>query len=142
MKAIQIRDDAFMRVGVAPEDLGKLDGIPMAVAFVGLIINFTLIMAMSSYGWVKATALSAGQPFTAYLALTTVTFGTPTNPSADNKFFCAAGSSSCDLGLLCTAQDDPATFPNALPKNTPAEAWCTAASAGGTTLSLLGCART
>ena len=120
------------KVGVQPQELSKLNKIPLLCSFVGLAVNITLLLAMSNYAWIKATALANGQPFTAYLSLGSVKFGSPTQPDRDNGYFCAEGSSHCDLGTLCAAADDAATFANQLPKNTPAEAWCQAASAGTT----------
>jgi len=136
-KSIELRDTALQKAGVKPEDLAKLSGIPMLCALVALLVNVALLLAMGNNAWLKATALSAGQPFTAYLSLLSVKFGTPMNPSADNKFFCASNADSCELGLLCSAPDDPALFPNALPKNTPAEAWCSAAKAGAAAMTFL-----
>ena len=136
-KGLELRDTALIRAGVRPEDLTKLSGVPMLCAVVALVVNIALLLAMSNSAWVKATALSAGQPFNAYVSLLSVKFGTPLHPTADNKFFCAENSDSCDLGLLCSAPDDAAAFPNALPKNTISEAWCAAAQAGATTISLL-----
>ena len=134
---IEFRDGALQRAGVWPEDLQKLSAIPMICSAVALLVNITLLLAMSNYAWIKATALSGGQPFTAYLSLTSVKFGTPLAPSSDNGFFCKTTGDSCELGLLCSAPDNPAAYPNSLPKNTPAEAWCTAAKAGATAMSLL-----
>lgn len=136
-KGVELRDYGLMKAGVKPEDLSKLSGVPLVCAFVALFVNITLLAAMSNYAWMKATALSAGQPFTAYLSLLSVKFGTPSNPSADNKFFCDGRGDACDLGMLCNAPDDDQAFPNGLLKNTPAEAWCTAAAAGATATSLL-----
>ena len=138
IKAIELRDQALIQAGVKPEDLKKLDGVQMVCAVVAFFVNLCLIGSIMSYSWMKATALSAGQPFTAYVALTSVQFGTPLAPSSDNKYFCT-DSGHCDLGELCAAPDQAAPFPNGLPKNTPAEAWCVAASAGAATQSLVLC---
>ena len=88
VKGVELRDTALLKAGVKPEDLSKLSGIPMLCSAVALFVNLTLALAMGNYAWVKATALSAGQPFTAYLSLLSVKFGTPLHPSADNKYFC------------------------------------------------------
>lgn len=128
-KTITIRDDALIKMGVQPQDLTKLNKIPLICAIVGLIVNLALLLAMGNHAWIKATALSDGQPFTAYLSLTSVQFGTAAAPTSDNKAFCE-NTGACDLGHLCSLPDNPAAFPNGLPKNTPAEAWCTAARAG------------
>lgn len=114
-----------------PQDLTKLNKIPLICAVVSLIINLALLLAMGNHAWIKATALKDGQPFTAYLSLTSVQFGTAMDPTADSNFFCESHG-SCDLGKLCAKADDASTFPNSLPKNTPAEAWCAAARAGAT----------
>jgi len=135
-KTITIRDDALIKIGVQPQDLTKLNKVPLVCAFAGLVVNLSMLLAMGNHAWVKATALSSGQPFTAYLSLTSVQFGTAKDPTADSKFFCEHGG-SCDLGALCAAPDDPATFANSLLKNTPAEAWCAAARAGTTAMSLI-----
>ena len=65
----------LMRVGVQPQELEKLNKVPLLVSFVGLIVNITLLAAMSNFAWLKATALSNGQPFTAYVSLGSVQFG-------------------------------------------------------------------
>jgi len=135
-KTITIRDDALIKMGVQPQDLTKLNKIPLICAIVGLIVNLALLLAMGNHAWIKATALSDGQPFTAYLSLTSVQFGTAAAPTSDNKAFCE-NTGACDLGHLCSLPDNPAAFPNGLPKNTPAEAWCTAARAGTTAMGLL-----
>ena len=138
-KTITIRDETLQKIGVQPQDLTKLNGIPLLCSIVGLVVNLSLLLAMGNHAWVKATALSNGQPFTAYLSLTSVQFGNAQNPTADSGAFCETNllSHSCELGALCAKPDDPATFPNALPKNTPAEVWCVAARAGATAMSLL-----
>jgi len=136
VKSIDVRNQALAKVGVSPEDIAKLNKVPLVVAVAGFVINIVLMLAMGNYAWLKATALSAGQPFTAYLSLTDVKFGTPADPSADNLYFCE-GSGACSLSYLCAKQDDAATFSNGIPKYTPAEAWCTAKSAGSMALTLL-----
>jgi len=135
-KTITVRDDVLIKIGVQPQDLTKLNKVPLICAFVSLVINLALLLAMGNHAWVKGTALKGGQPFTAYLSLTSVQFGTAMDPTADTKFFCENGG-SCDLGFLCNQADDAATFANSLPKNTPAEAWCDAARAGAMAMSLL-----
>lgn len=138
VKSIDVRNQALAKVGVSPEDIAKLNKVPLVVAVSAFVINIVLMLAMGNYAWLKATALSAGQPFTAYLSLTDVKFGTPADPSADNLYFCE-GSGACSLSYLCAKQDDSATFSNGIPKYTPAEAWCTAKSAGSMALTLLWC---
>ena len=101
-----------------------------------MFINVTLLAAMANFAWLKATALSGGQPVTAYLSLTAVQFGTPYDPTADNKFFCG-NRGSCGLSALCAAAEDEATFPNGLPKSTPTAAWCAADLAGKTAAGFL-----
>jgi hypothetical protein len=137
-----MRDQAMIRMGMRPEDLQKLSKVPLIVAVLGLVINIMLLAAMSNFAWLKATALADGQPFTAYLSLTAVQFGTPLSPTADTQYFnCGEGKRECGLGFLCN--QEPAcsgpgcNFPNGLPKDTPNEPWCLAARAGTTTLSLL-----
>lgn len=110
--------------------------MPLICAVAGLFINVTLLAAMANFAWLKATALSGGQPFTAYLSLTAVQFGTPYDPTADNKFFCG-NRGSCGLSALCAAAEDEATFPNGLPKSTPTAAWCAADLAGKTAAGFL-----
>jgi hypothetical protein len=136
-KTEEIAEAGLMKIGVEKDDLQKLNKIPLLVSFVGLIVNLSLLLAMSNSGWIQATALSDGQPFTAFLSLGSAKFGTAADPSKDNGYFCAEGSHTCSLGALCDAPDDQATFPNMLPKNTPAEAWCTAARAGAWATTLL-----
>jgi len=137
VKTIEVRDQALTRIGVDPADLKKLDQVPLICAVVSLLINFLLFGAILNFSWLKATALSGGQPFSAYLSLTAVQFGTPNDPTADNKFFCEAGRHQCSLNALCAAEEDPSFFTNGLPKSTPTGAWCAAARAGATALSLL-----
>lgn len=136
-KSIELRDKALRNAGVKPEDLAKLSGVPMVCSFVALFVNILLMMAMGSHAWLKATALNAGQPFTAYLSLLSVQFGTPLEPSRDNHFFCGR-TDSCQISLLCSSPEVADAFSNGLPKNTPAAAWCAAGSAGGMTTALLG----
>ena len=125
------------KVGVTHEDLARLNRVPLICAVVGLFVNFILLAAMGNFAWLKATALSDGQPFNAYLSLTGVQFGTPANPTMDSKYFCGDGKTECSLGSLCSALTDVSTFENGLPKSTPSESWCSAARAGSFALSLL-----
>jgi len=137
VRALGARDQVMVKLGVTPEDLATLKQVPFYVTLVGLFINILMLAAMGNFAWLKATALSDGQPFTAYLSLTGVQFGTPTSPTADSKYFCGAGKSECSLGGLCSMTSDPSLFENGLPKTTPVEAWCSAARAGAAALGLL-----
>ena len=71
-KGLALRNEGLDKVGVKPEDLEKLDGVPLMASLVSLVANLALLIAMSNNSWITATALSAGQPFTAYLSLTSV----------------------------------------------------------------------
>jgi len=142
LRAVAMRDQAMHKMGMKPEDLNKLNKVPLLVALVGLLINIMLLAAMGNFAWLKATALADGQPFTAYLSLTDVQFGTPARPYADTQYFnCGANKRQCGLGFLCDKEPAYAgpgsTFPNGLPKETPADSWCAAARAGATTAGLL-----
>lgn len=141
-KGIDARNQALAKMGVTPGDLEKLSRVPLICAIVGLFINILLLAAMGNFAWLKATALSDGQPFTAFLSLTGAQFGSPSNPTADSKYFCGGSKTECGLGYLCNAAQDVSTFENGLFKSTPTEAWCSAARAGATALTLLWYART
>lgn len=137
-KAIDLRDQGLQKLGVQPEDLKKLNYVPLICATVSLLINFLLFAGMMNFAWIKGTALSGGQPFNAYLSLTAAQFGTPADPNADIQYFANCdGRHQCSLGALCGATLDGAKFLNDMPKDTPQEAWCAAARAGATALSLL-----
>jgi len=58
------------------------------VAFIGVVVNLVQLVAISNHAWVQGTALKDGQPFTAYLALDSVTFGVAEDPRRDNAHFC------------------------------------------------------
>ena len=87
---------------------------------------------MANFAWLKATALNRGQPFTAYLSLTNVQFGTASNPTVDSYIFCGGKKNDCSLGSLCAMTPDPSKWDNGSPKSTPVEAWCAAGRAGAT----------
>jgi hypothetical protein len=51
--------------GLDMEHLEKLDKMMLVVAFIGVFVNLAQLSALGNHAWVKATALSGGQPFTA-----------------------------------------------------------------------------
>ena len=119
------------------EDLDKLDKVMLLVAALGIIVNLTQVVAISNHAWVKATALADGQPFTAFLALDSVTFGTPEAPQRDNSFFCNRRG-SCDLYSLCKGDPKGDVYEKTgLLKNTMPAAWCGFEEAGSLTIRLL-----
>jgi len=109
------------------------------VAFLGLIVNVVQVVAISNHAWLKATALSAGQPFTAHLSLTSVQFGNATVMGRDNAYFCPQGRGfgECSLSELCSKEVPPDTFANGMVKYTPQESWCKASEAGALATRLL-----
>ena len=130
-------DEAFAKLGISQADLDKLNSVPLIVAFVGLLVNLLLLASMANFAWLKATALNRGQPFTAYLSLTNVQFGTASNPTVDSYIFCGGKKNDCSLGSLCAMTPDPSKWDNGSPKSTPVEAWCAAGRAGATAVGLL-----
>ena len=82
-KALVMRDQALQKVGMKPEDLDKLNQVPMIVAIVGAIINLTLLVVITNTAWMSGTALKDGQPFTAHLSLTSVQFGPKDHAAPD-----------------------------------------------------------
>ena len=73
----------------------RLDRVFLVVALLGVLINLIQLVAISNHAWVQGTALKDGQPFTAYLALDSVTFGVAENPHRDNEFFCGKRRCAC-----------------------------------------------
>jgi len=134
-KALGARDQAFAKLGVTPEDLSKLNRVPLIVCVVSLFINILLLAAMGKNAWLKATALKDGQPFTAYLSLTGVQFGIPSDPTRDSMLIC--GKHTCSLSGRCNQDPDHSTWPNHVLKSTPVERWCDAARAGALSLGVL-----
>lgn len=112
------------------DQLDKLDKMMLVVSVLGLVINVVQIYAISNHSWLEATALADGQPFNAYLSLGSATFGTPDDPSRDNKYFCSSYEAECSLRTLCSKDTPEANFPNGSPRFTPQEAWCQVLSAG------------
>ena len=112
------------------DQLDKLDKMMLVVSVLGLVINVVQIYAISNHSWLEATALADGQPFNAYLSLGSATFGTPDDPSRDNKYFCSSYEAECSLRTLCSKDTPDANFPNGSPRFTPQEAWCQVLSAG------------
>jgi len=119
------------------EDLERLDKTMVLVAFLGLIINVVQVVAISNHSWLKATALSNGQPFTAHLSLASVQFGNDTHPSKDNRFFCVSRSDECSLRQLCATNAATETYSNGMAKYTSKAAWCQASDAGAFATRLL-----
>jgi hypothetical protein len=75
----------------------RLDRVFLVVALLGVLINLIQLVAISNHAWVQGTALKDGQPFTAYLALDSVTFGVAENPHRDNEFFCGKRRCACSV---------------------------------------------
>lgn len=136
-RAMALRNEALAKMNLKPEDLDKLDRIPAIVAGVGLFVNLLLLIAMTNHAWMRGTAMSNGQPFTAYLALGSAEFGPTTSPSADTHSFCDHGGSSCSLSELCAGTSKTDTYPDGLLKSTPTNVWCEAAAAGTSAASML-----
>lgn len=123
--------------GLEQVDLERLDKVMVVVVFIGIIVNLVQLVAISNHAWVQGTALKDGQPYTAYLALDSVTFGVAEDPRRDNSVFCSRRG-SCDLQVLCEGEDDPSVYPvTGLRKTTPSAAWCGFEEAGGLTIKLL-----
>jgi len=111
--------------------------VMVLVAFIGVVVNLVQLVAISNHAWVQGTALKDGQPFTAYLALDSVTFGVAEDPRRDNAHFCHRRG-SCDLSELCQQADDASVYPQTgLRKNTEPAAWCGFEAAGGMVTKLL-----
>ena len=102
----------------------------LVVAALGMVTNVVQVYAISNHAWLRATALSNGQPFNSYLSLGSAMFGTPTDPNRDNRFFCGEAEDECSLRTLCAKSTPPVMFDNGLPKDTPQQAWCDVLAAG------------
>jgi hypothetical protein len=112
-----------------PEDIDRLDKMMLIVAAIGLATNLVQIVGISNHAWLKATAMSNGQPFTAYLSLGSAKFGNSTHPSKDSKYFCNQRG-ECSLRYLCASPVSSDMYPNGMVFNTPQDAWCRAETAG------------
>ena len=112
------------------EQLDRLDKFMLVVAALGMVTNVVQVYAISNHAWLRATALSNGQPFNSYLSLGSAMFGTPTDPNRDNRFFCGEAEDECSLRTLCAKSTPPVMFDNGLPKDTPQQAWCDVLAAG------------
>jgi len=125
--------------GIEMEHLEKLDKIMLVVTVIGIFVNIAQLNVINNHAWVKATALSDGQPFQAYLALDSVTFGTTEDPNRDNRFFCPGTRSyECDLSALCKREVSAEEYASTkLRRNTAQEAWCGFEEAGTLTNSFL-----
>ena len=132
----QTRSPSIM-ADISIQDLERLDKTMVLVAFLGLIINVVQVVAISNHSWLKATALSNGQPFTAHLSLASVQFGNDTHPSKDNRFFCVSRSDECSLRQLCATNAATETYSNGMAKYTSKAAWCQASDAGAFATRLL-----
>ena len=109
----------------------------VVVAFLGLIVNVVQVTAISNHAWLKATALSDGQAFTAHLSLASARFGDGLKAGQDNRYFCQSRSDECSLAELCKKDVSTAVYPNGAPKFTPSSAWCDASDAGSTATKFL-----
>jgi len=117
--------------------LDRLDKMMVVVACLGLIVNVVQVTAISNHAWLKATALSDGQAFTAHLSLASARFGDGLKAGQDNRYFCQSRSDECSLAELCKKDVSTAVYPNGAPKFTPSSAWCDASDAGSTATKFL-----
>ena len=49
LRTITVRDDVLIKIGVQPQDLTKLNKVPLICAFVSLVINLALLLAMAAW---------------------------------------------------------------------------------------------
>eukprot|EP00964_Phaeocystis_antarctica_P088812 scaffold56539_cov67-Phaeocystis_antarctica.AAC.1 len=150
---------ARSRLGLKPENLAKLNGLPLVMGSVGVVTLLTMWVAVATPGWIQGTALYEGELIDAQLSLTHVVFG------AGSLRFC--GAAQCPLRYMCHNYE--ATLPHTLsqgqwrqppspppPRSPPTElnapttaqpsaqlpfttrgTWCDANRAGRRTLALL-----
>jgi hypothetical protein len=135
-KAMSLRSTALSKVGMTPEDLAKLNMLPLITGIAGVFVIIIMWGAVMTPAWVTGTALHLGQPLKAHLSLTDVQFGASGELSG---YVCGAGNSHCSLGWMCKeASEDTKTFADMVTlKTTPRSTWCRAQTAGAWALTML-----
>jgi len=147
-KAMSMRSTALSKVGMTPEDLEKLNMLPLLTGIVGLVVICIMWGAVMTPAWIKGTAVNIG-PFEAHLSLTHAQFG---SSGEYNRLFCQGeagyeAGKDCSLEFLCKSfhsddsdkivQETELAWADGTSKFTPKETWCQAQFAGGLTLTLL-----
>ena len=135
-KAMSLRSTALSKVGMTPEDLAKLNMLPLITGIAGVFVIIIMWAAVVTPAWVTGTALHLGQPLKAHLSLTDVQFGASGELSG---YVCGPGNSHCSLGWMCKeASEDGATFADMVTlQTTPRSTWCRAQTAGAWALTML-----
>jgi hypothetical protein len=136
-KALEMRSLALSKVGMTPEDLAKLNMLPLITGIVGVFVIIIMWGAVMTPAWIKGTAMDL-QPYEAHLSLTHARFG---GKGEYNTVVCGQepGGGDCPLSWMCESfgNDDAVTFSNGAPKFSPKKVWCDAKGAGAWALSLL-----
>ena len=73
-KALEMRSLALSKVGMTPEDLAKLNMLPLVTGIVGVFVIIIMWGAVMTPAWIKGTAMDL-QPYEAHLSLTHARFG-------------------------------------------------------------------
>ena len=73
-KALEMRSLALSKVGMTPEDLAKLNMLPLITGIVGVFVIIIMWGAVMTPAWIKGTAMDL-QPYEAHLSLTHARFG-------------------------------------------------------------------
>ena len=137
-KAMSLRSAALSKVGMTPEDLAKLNMLPLITGIAGVFVIIIMWGAVVTPAWVKGTALHLGQPLKAHLSLTDVQFGAKGELS---HFVCGHDNTHCSLGYMCGEYKegiDGDTFADQVTlKSTPRATWCEAKGAGAWALTMI-----
>jgi len=137
-KAMSLRSTALSKVGMTPEDLAKLNMLPLITGIAGVFVIIIMWGAVVTPAWVQGTALHLGQPLEAHLSLTDVQFGAKGELSSV-VCLVSATEKSCSLGWMCKeASEDSNTFADKVTmKSTPRATWCQAQAAGKWALTMI-----
>merc|ERR1711935_489547 len=137
-KAMSLRSTALSKVGMTPEDLAKLNMLPLITGIAGVFVIIIMWGAVVTPAWVQGTALHLGQPLEAHLSLTDVQFGANGELSSV-VCLVSATEKSCSLGWMCKeASEDSNTFADKVTmKSTPRATWCQAQAAGKWALTMI-----
>ena len=73
-KALEMRSLALSKVGMTPEDLAKLNMLPLVTGIVGVFVIIIMWGAVVTPAWIKGTMMDL-QPYEAHLSLTHARFG-------------------------------------------------------------------
>lgn len=126
-------------LGVGPDDLQKLNRIPLISGIVGLLINVLLLFSRYQTAWLSGNALYNGQPLEVHASLNYVIFGEHGEDTHIATGPCHSGA-NCGLHELCLFGAAEGTYDNGAAKFTNSEVWCQLRDAGNAAQGLLWCA--